>query len=167
MTDPQDASRRNQRERAAAVERLLREVDPDLSAHAYPVRREDLAARYGDTAVELPNETETLGDVFDRLTDTEYETAREAKAAAIGEIAGVSVAADEYVHERSVDPEEAGDLGTVEDPLAEEEESPVDSEPVSDPEAVPDEPDPDGVYDGSEAVEPDDREGGDSSVSPE
>lgn len=167
MSDPQDASRRNQRERAAAVERLLREVDPDLEAHAYPVRREDLAARYGDTTVELPNETESLGDVFDRLTDAEYGTAREAKAAAIGDIAGVSVDAEGVNLERELNPEDAGRLGTVEDPLAEAGDSPLDAEPRSTPEAVPDEPDPDGVYDGREAVEPDDREGGGSSSSPE
>lgn len=160
MSDPQDASRRNQRERAAAVERVLREADPDLEAHSYPVRREELAARYGDTTVELPNETESLGDVFDRLTDGDYETAREARAAAIGEIAGVPVDADEYNIERELDPETAGHLGTVEDPLAGDDDSPIDTEPRSAPEAVPDEPDPDGVYDGAEAVEPDDREAG-------
>lgn len=160
MTDPQDTSRRNQRERAAAVERLLRSADPDLEAHSYPVRREELAARYGDTAVELPNETESLGDVFDRLTDREYATAREAKAAAIGEIAGVSLEPDEYNPGQDLDPAAAGELGTVEDPLAEDAGSPVDADPPSSPEAVPEEPDPDGVYDGAEAVEPDDRERG-------
>ena len=35
---------------------------------------------------------------------------------------------------------------------------PVEAEPPSEPEAVPDEPDPEGVYDGAEALEPDDRE---------
>lgn len=158
MTDPQDASRRNQRERAEAVERVLREVDPDLEAHSYPVRREELAARYGDTTVELPNETESLGDVFDRLTDRGYETAREARAAAVGEIAGAPVEGDEYNVERDLGPEEAGRLGTVEDPL-DWADSPVDAEPVSDPEAVPDEPNPEGVYDGAEPIEAADREG--------
>lgn len=167
MPDPQDASRRAQRERAAAVERVLREVDPDLEAHSYPVRREALAARYGDTIVELPNETESLGDVFDRLTDREYESAREARAAAVGEIAGVSVDSDGYNLERDLDPERAGRLGTVENPLAEGDRSPVEGEPPSEPEAVADEPDPDGIYDGAEAVEPVDREGGESSGSPE
>jgi hypothetical protein len=156
MTDPQTVSRRAKHERAAAVERVLRSVDPDLDGHAYPVRREELAARYGDTTVELPNETESLGDVFDRLTDAEYDTAREAKAAAIGEIAGVSLNADEYNPERDLDPRTAGQLGTVKDPLADDAGSPVEAEPPSDPEAVPGEPD--GVYDGTKAVEPEDRE---------
>jgi hypothetical protein len=158
MTDPQDASRRNQHERAAAVERVLLSVDPDMEAHSYPVRREELAARYGDTTVELPNETESLGDVFDRLNDAEYGTAREARAAAVGEIAGVSLAPDGYTVERHVDPEHAGRLGTVEDPVADEPGSPVDADTPSDHEAVAEEPDPEGVYDGAEAVEPHDRE---------
>jgi hypothetical protein len=156
MTGPQDASRRNQHERADSVERVLRSVDPDLDAHAYSVRREELAARYGDTTVALPNETESLGDVFDRLTDAEYETAREARAAAVGEIAGVSLAPEGYTVERPVDPEHAGRLGT--DPVADEPGSPVDADPPSDPDAVADEPDPVGVYDGAEAVEPHERE---------
>ena len=158
MTDPQDASRQNQRELAAAAERVLRAVDPDLEAHSYPVRREELAARYGDTMAALPNETESLGDVFDRLTDREYETPREARAAVVGEIAG-AVDPEAYNPERDLDPGSAGRLGTVEDPLAGER-SPVDAEPRSAPEAVPDEPDPEGVFDGAEAVEPEDREAG-------
>ena len=115
MTDPQDASRQNQRELAAAAERVLRAVDPNLEAHSYPVRREELAARYGDTTAALPNETESLGDVFDRLTDREYDTPQEAKAAVVGEIAGVD-GPDEYNPERDLDPGSAGRLGTVEDP---------------------------------------------------
>ena len=157
MTDPQDASRRNQRELAAAVERVLRAVDPDLEAHSYPVRREELAARYGDTMAALPNETESLGDVFDRLTDREYDTPQEAKAAVVGEIAGVD-GPDEYNPERDLKPGSAGRLGTVEDPL-DGERSPVDAEPRSDHDA-----EPEGVFDGAEPVEPEDREASDGSA---
>ena len=112
--------------------------------------------------VELPNETESLGDVFDRLTDAEYETPQEARAAVVGEIAG-AVGPDEYNPERDLDPRSASRLGTVEDPLVEER-SPVDAEPRSGPEAVPDDTDPEGVYDGAEAVEPDDRGAGDGAT---
>ena len=158
MRDTEDTAAEPRRSNAESVERILREVDGEMDEHAYPVRREDLAAHYGDTTVELPNETESLGDVFDRLTDAEYDTAREAKAAATGELTGVSIDPDEYNVECDLDPRHADRLGTVEDPLAEETGSPVEAEPPSEPEAVPDEPDPEGVYDGAEAVEPDDRE---------
>ena len=158
MRDTEDTAAGPRRSGAESVERILREVDGEMDEHAYPVRREDLAAHYGDTTVELPNETESLGDVFDRLTDREYETPREARAAVVGEIAG-AVDPEAYNPERDLDPGSAGRLGTVEDPLAGER-SPVDAEPRSAPEAVPDEPDPEGVFDGAEAVEPEDREAG-------
>lgn len=157
MTDPQDASQQNQRELAAAAERVLRAVDPDLEAHSYPVRREELAARYGDTTVTLPNETESLGDVFDRLTDREYDTPQEAKAAVVGEIAGVD-GPNEYNSERDLDPGSAGQLGTVEDPL-DGERSPVDVEPRAGHDT-----EPEGVFDGAEPVEPEDREVSDGSA---
>ena len=73
MTDPQNASRRNQRELAAAAERVLRAVDLGLETRSCPVRREGLAARYGDATAALPDETESPGDVFDGAEPVEPE----------------------------------------------------------------------------------------------
>lgn len=116
MTKPQDESRRKQRERAEAVENLLDDVDPDLDEHAYPVASEDLATHYGNTELDLPNETESLGDVFDRLAD-DYDTPQEARASVLKEISGMAVDSAEFNPERDLDPERAGELGSVESGL--------------------------------------------------
>jgi hypothetical protein len=158
--DPQRTAREGQRERAAIVENILREVNPHLDGESYPVRREELSARYGDTAVELPNETETLGDVFDRLTDQEFDTPREAKEAVIHEVTGKAITPGEFNLERDLEPDEAGDLGSTEDRLEASEASPLDTEPRNDPGAIPEETGetPEGVYEGAESVEDVDRE---------
>jgi hypothetical protein len=161
--DPQRTAREEQRERAEIVENILREVNPHLDEESYPVSREELSARYGETAVELPNETESLGDVFDRLTDREYETPREAKEAVIGEVTGKALDPGEYNLERDLEPDEADDLGSTEDRLEANGKSSVETEPRNEPEAIPDETEetPEGVYEGAESVEDVDREGED------
>lgn len=116
MTDPQDTARRNQAERARAVERLLEDVDPDLHEHSYPVASEDLATHYGSAEMDLPNETESLGDVFDRLAD-EYDTPQEARASVLKEVAGAEFDPAEFNPERDLDPDRAGELGSVESGL--------------------------------------------------
>jgi hypothetical protein len=158
--DPQRTAREEQHERAEIVENILREVNSHLDEESYPVRREELSARYGETTVELPNETEALGDVFDRLTDQEFDTPREAKEAVIHEVTGKAIDPGEFNLERDLEPDEAGDLGSTEDQLEAAEESPVDTEPRNDPEAIPEETEeaPEGVYEGAESVEDIDRE---------
>ncbi|PSP82201.1 hypothetical protein BRC88_00095 [Halobacteriales archaeon QS_4_69_225] len=74
MGDPQKSSNERRHEHVEAVEEILDAVDPALEEHAYPVNSEDLSAQYGETVLELPNETESLGSVLDRLEDTEYDS---------------------------------------------------------------------------------------------
>ncbi|PSP93540.1 hypothetical protein BRC84_04900 [Halobacteriales archaeon QS_1_68_44] len=159
MTDPQDPSAGRQRSHAESVERILREVDAEMDEHAYPVRREDLATYYGDATLDLPNETESLGDAFDRLSKTEYETARELKRAVVG-----AVADNEEATVESFDPEEFGvrrddedRLGSTADRL-EAPESPVDEEAPTEPGHGPDGEAHEDVYDAAETVEAEDRE---------
>lgn len=52
-----------------------------LEDRTYPTTSEELAADYAADPVELPNETESLGSVFDRLPDEEYATATDAQQA--------------------------------------------------------------------------------------
>lgn len=158
MADPQDTAEERQRELAEATERILNDIDPELDDHAYPVRREELAARYGDSMLDLPNETESLGDVFDRLTDDAYETPREAREAVLNEVTGEGPSPGEYNDERNLEPDAGETPGTIDARTEAGAESAVEREPLSDPEAVPEEDDPEGVYDGAEPVEPDDRE---------
>lgn len=84
---------------------------------AYPVRREELATRYADTLIELPNETESLGSVFDRLTDDTYETPAEAREAVLNQLTGAEAGMGEYNDERALE-QLAADVsvtGAVED----------------------------------------------------
>ncbi len=83
MDDPQDSARQRSHEQAETIENILNTVDPALEEHAYPVNTEQLAAQYGETVIELPNETESLGSVFDRLEDDEYETPMDVKEAVL------------------------------------------------------------------------------------
>lgn len=128
MTKAQDESRRKQKERAEAVQNLLDDVDPDLDEHAYPVASEDLATHYGNTELDLPNETESLGDVFDRLAD-DYDTPQEARASVLKEISGMAVDSAEFNPERDLDPERAGELGSVESGLEPDIDQPPDELP--------------------------------------
>lgn len=90
MGDPQESSRERKREHEEAVESILDSVDPALEEHAYPVNREDLSAQYGETVLELPNETESLGSVFDRLEDDEYDSPMEVKEAVLRSVSEAS-----------------------------------------------------------------------------
>ncbi|WP_435346359.1 hypothetical protein [Haloarchaeobius sp. HRN-SO-5] len=67
-----DAARERQHERAERVADVLASVREDLGTQQYPVSSEELATEYADRPMDLPNETESLGSVFDRL-DGEFE----------------------------------------------------------------------------------------------
>ena len=90
MGDPQKSSNERKHEHVEAVEEILDAVDPALEEHAYPVNSEDLSAQYGETVLELPNETESLGSVFDRLEDTEYDSPMAAKEAVLDAVSAAS-----------------------------------------------------------------------------
>ncbi|PSQ16807.1 hypothetical protein BRD02_04270 [Halobacteriales archaeon QS_8_69_73] len=90
MGDPQKSSNERKHEHAEAVEEILDAVDPALEEHAYPVNSEDLSAQYGETVLELPNETESLGSVFDRLEDDEYDSPMAAKEAVLDAVSTTS-----------------------------------------------------------------------------
>ena len=90
MGDPQKSSNERKHEHVEAVEEILDAVDPALEEHAYPVNSEDLSAQYGETILELPNETESLGSVFDRLGDDEYDSPMAAKEAVLDAVSAAS-----------------------------------------------------------------------------
>jgi hypothetical protein len=94
--DVDDAAEARQHERASTVEEILSEVREDLGEQSYPTTSEDLAATYGDSPTELPNETESLGSAFDRMDDR-FENAEEAYEALVreferGDAAGTAAA---------------------------------------------------------------------------
>ncbi|WP_049969199.1 DUF5789 family protein [Haladaptatus cibarius] len=105
--DVQDSARERQHERAETVEDMLGEAGRMLGEHKYPTTSEELAAEYGDQQLDLPNETETLGSVFDRLVDERFESAEEAREAVYNEVTGEAGGMTEYNDERA--------LGEIED----------------------------------------------------
>ncbi|WP_129114613.1 DUF5789 family protein [Halegenticoccus tardaugens] len=108
--DVQDDAARRQRERAERVEDVLAEtesLESLLDEAKYPVTSEELATEYGDQEIDLANETESLGSVFDRLAGEEFESSEEAREAIYGEITGEAsrhgeVGQAEYNEERDL-----------------------------------------------------------------
>jgi hypothetical protein len=103
--DPEREQRRareRQRERTESVEGMLGEAGQMLSEHKYPATSEELAAEYGDQPLDLQNETESLGSVFDRLVDERFESAEEAREAIYNEITGEAAGPEEYNDERDL-----------------------------------------------------------------
>lgn len=61
--------------------RLLDSATTPMNDHEYPATTADLIEAYGDVQLDLPNGTETLGDVLERLTPETYANAEEARLA--------------------------------------------------------------------------------------
>lgn len=103
--DPEDVTRgadQRKHERAEIVEGLVREVESKLDDPKYPVRSEELAEEYADQPIDLPNETETLGDVFDRVGQ-KFDSRQDVREALYGEITGEAAGPEEYNPERDLD----------------------------------------------------------------
>jgi len=102
--DPTESARERQHERTGGVEDI---VDETLDGVSYPTNPSEMKAAYGESRAELPNETEAMGDVFDRLEDKEYETYEDAREAVLGELTGRAGAErgdlNEYNRERELD----------------------------------------------------------------
>jgi hypothetical protein len=102
----QDRASERKHERAESVERVMDSVEEDLEGRKYPVRSEELAEEYADQPIDVPNETESLGSVFDRMTNTdrtEFDTAEEVREAIYGELSGRTPGKSEANEGRSVE----------------------------------------------------------------
>lgn len=104
----QDASEERTLERGRRTESILEEVERHFGEHAYPTTGEELAAEYATTEIDLPNETESLGSVFDRLEGEQFESAAEVREAVYGEITGEAGTKNEFNAERDLDELESG-----------------------------------------------------------
>ncbi|WP_440006897.1 DUF5789 family protein [Halomicrococcus sp. SG-WS-1] len=108
----QDRAVERQHERTERVEETLGQAGEMLGEHKYPASSEELAAEYGDQRLDLANETESLGSVFDRLVDERFESADEAREAVYNEVTGEAGGSEEYNDERALgelDDAETGD----------------------------------------------------------
>jgi hypothetical protein len=91
QNDPSDEAAQRKHERAQHTEETLEAVDAVVGNSSYPTNASELNTTYGDTRGDLRNETESLGDVFDRMApDEEYETEAEAREAVLSELEGES-----------------------------------------------------------------------------
>ena len=102
----QERAVERQRERAEHAENIYERVEGLLGEQKYPTTSEELAVTYGDTMLDLPNETESLGDVFDRLGDERYESAAEARDAVVEDLrdtAAGSTAGDDEEYTSGLD----------------------------------------------------------------
>lgn len=97
----QDRAVDRQHERTEHVESMLGDTGM-LDPAKYPTTSEELATEYGDEVVDLPNETESLGSVFDRLTDERFESPEEAREAIYHEVTGQAAGPEEYNEQRAV-----------------------------------------------------------------
>ncbi|USZ66778.1 hypothetical protein NGM10_08525 [Halorussus salilacus] len=95
-------ARERQRERTESVESMLGEAGRMLGEHKYPATSEELATEYGDQQLDLANETESLGSVFDRLVDERFESADEAREAVYNELTGEAAGPEEYNDQRDL-----------------------------------------------------------------
>lgn len=97
-----ERARERQRERVSRVEAICGRVGALLDEPKYLVSSEDLAVTYSETMLDLPNETESLGDVFDRLVDERHESPVEAREAVVSELTGLERGPNEYNDERAL-----------------------------------------------------------------
>lgn len=115
VSSVQDSAKERQHERTEHVENILNDVSGLLDEDKYPTTSEELATEYADEPIDLPNETESLGSVFDRLVDERFETPEEAREALYGELTGPAGPANEYNEERNLDQLDDADTENVTD----------------------------------------------------
>jgi hypothetical protein len=82
----QESARRRQRERTDRIETMLDERVELMDEEKYPTTSEELAVEYADEPIDLPNETESLGSVFDRLVDERFDSPEALRAAVLNEV---------------------------------------------------------------------------------
>jgi len=98
----QESAQRRQHERAEHTENILDRLDALLERTDYPTTGEELATEYATDVIDMPNETESLGSVFDRLVDERFDSPEEAREAAYGELTGPAGTDDEYNDQRDL-----------------------------------------------------------------
>ncbi|MFB6178333.1 MAG: hypothetical protein ABEI77_01255 [Halorientalis sp.] len=104
----QEQARVRQHERAETVESELGRVGM-LDEDKYPVTSDELAVEYADTVLDLPNETESLGSVFDSIVTERFDSPAEAVEAIVHELTGEADGLSEYNDERALSDLPSGD----------------------------------------------------------
>ncbi|OVE85477.1 DUF5789 family protein [Natronolimnobius baerhuensis] len=98
----QDRATERKSQRADTTESILEDVERHLGDLEYPTTSEEIAAEYGSEPLDMPNETESLGSVFDRLAGEQYDSPEEVREAVYGEITGQAGTSNEANPERDL-----------------------------------------------------------------
>lgn len=98
----QDRATDRKSRRAETAESILEDVERHFGDLEYPTTSEELAAEYGSEPIDLPNETESLGSVFDRLAGEQFDTPEEVREAVSGELTGEAGSRHEATPERDL-----------------------------------------------------------------
>jgi hypothetical protein len=99
----QERANERRRDRTETVEDELGRVGL-FEADKYPVTSEELAVECGDEEIDLPDGTESLGSVFDRLVGERFESPDEAREAVYDGLTGEAAGPEEYNEQRPVGP---------------------------------------------------------------
>ncbi|WP_226012668.1 DUF5789 family protein [Halomicrobium salinisoli] len=97
----QESANERRHERTETIEDMLGDAGM-FDDMKYPVRGEELAVEYGDQSIDMPNETESLGSVFDRLVDEEFGSPQEVREAVYDAVTGEAAGPEEYNDEREL-----------------------------------------------------------------
>ena len=76
--------------------RLLATADERIDAHSFPATSEELIAEYGDVELALPNGTETFGDALNRLGETTFEDAEDARLMTYSAVSNAAIGRQNY-----------------------------------------------------------------------
>ncbi|MFC7213425.1 hypothetical protein ACFQO4_04920 [Saliphagus sp. GCM10025334] len=109
----QERARERQSSRAESTEDVLETVETHLGDLEYPVSSEEIAAEYGSEPIDLPNETETMGSVLDRLAGETYDTPEEAREAIFGQLTGEAGGRTEANPERDLESLDEAEQGSA------------------------------------------------------
>lgn len=74
----------------------LRDAARLLETQEYPATADDIKRAHGDYRIDLPNGTETLGDVIDRAGDDAFDDATDAQHALMGAVGGEAIGRRHY-----------------------------------------------------------------------
>lgn len=76
--------------------RSIETATEQFETHSFPTTSDALIEAFGDQVVELPNGTETLRDVLDRLGPTTYESVDDARLAAQSAVSSKAIGRKGY-----------------------------------------------------------------------
>lgn len=88
--------------------RSIKTATEQFDAHTFPATTEALVEAYGDQEIELPNGTEQLGDVLERVGPTTYENAEDARMAARSAVSNKAIGRKGYSDRDPIAPGEMG-----------------------------------------------------------